>query len=88
MTPTYEERGGSFLIDFLIRFALLKNDAELSKKLGIAPPVISKIRNNKLPVRSTLILRIHDVFKIDIAAIKDAAGLPKYVRRELIKGEV
>ncbi len=56
-----------------------RNDAALSRKLGIATPVISKLRHDKLKVGATLIITIHEVFGIDIAAIKAMAGLPAYV---------
>lgn len=53
-----------------------KNDAAWSRKLEVAPPVISKIRNGKLEIGATLILRIHEEFDMSIAEIKELAGLP------------
>lgn len=38
------------LLDTLIVHLNLKNDAALSRALEVAPPVISKIRHNRLPV--------------------------------------
>jgi hypothetical protein len=39
----------------------LKNDAALSRVLEVAPPVISKIRHNTLPIGATILLRMHEV---------------------------
>lgn len=54
------------LVDGLIDRFKLKNDAELSRKLGVAPPVISKLRHNRLPIGDGLLVKIHDVFGLQI----------------------
>lgn len=59
---------GKFL-DALINQLSLKNDAALSRALGVQPPVISKIRNGKLPVGDSLILRIHRLHGMPVAEI-------------------
>jgi len=46
------------LIDFLLSENKLRNDAALSRALEVAPPVISKIRNNRMAVGASLRLRI------------------------------
>lgn len=58
------------LLDHLIERFNLKNDAHLSRKLEVAPPVISKIRHKLLGVGAVMILRIHDVFGISVADIR------------------
>lgn len=63
------------LMDHLITRMNLKNDAALSRFLEVMPPVISKIRNGKLPFGATLIIRTHEWSGMTIAEIK--AMLPK-----------
>lgn len=36
----------------------LKYDSELARVLGVAPPIVSKIRNRRLPIGPALLLRI------------------------------
>lgn len=48
------------LLDTMLKTMDLKNDAALSRRLGVAPPVISKIRNRRLPVGASLLIRLHE----------------------------
>lgn len=50
----------SGLLDAIKAKLQLKNDAALSRALETAPPLISKIRHNRLPVGDSLIVRILD----------------------------
>lgn len=68
--PTFNKKTPSDLIDLIIKKLDIKNDAALSRVLEVAPPVISKIRNDKLPVGATLIIRIHELTDISISDIK------------------
>jgi plasmid maintenance system antidote protein VapI len=61
------------LLDECTRLAELKNDAALSRALEVAPPVISKLRNDRLPLGASLIIRMHEAFGLSIADIKDLA---------------
>ncbi len=58
------------LLDAAIDHVGCKNDAGLSRALGVAPPVVSKIRHGKLPVGATLILTLHEVIGIPLATIR------------------
>lgn len=53
--------GANAFLDKVAGLLQLKNDAALSRKLEVAPPVISKIRHNRLPVGATLMIRIHEL---------------------------
>lgn len=68
--PTFNKKTPSDLIDLIIKKLDIKNDAALSRVLEVAPPVISKIRHDKLPVGATLIIRIHELTDISISDIK------------------
>ncbi len=68
----------SNLLDEVIKTQGLKNDAALSRALEVAPPVISKLRHGKLPIGSTLLLRIHDVTTWPLDKIRVLASLPVY----------
>lgn len=48
------------LFDQVINTLVLKNDAGLAQAMEVAPPVISKMRNNRIPVGPMMILRIHE----------------------------
>ncbi len=57
-----------------------KNDAQLSYRLRVAPPVISKLRNGRLELGDCLRLRITEEFDMPPALVRELAGLPAYVR--------
>ena len=58
------------LIDEVLKVTGLKNDAALAIALGVAPPVISKIRHGRLPVGATITIRLYEVTGLSIDAIK------------------
>ena len=58
------------LLDTLIENLRLKNDAALSRALEVAPPVISKIRHNTLPIGATILLRMHEISDFSIRELR------------------
>lgn len=62
------------LLDTLIEKLHLKNDAALSRALEVAPPVISKIRHNRLPVGASLLIRMHEVSDMSIRDLRFLMG--------------
>lgn len=52
----------------------LRNDAQLSRALEVAPPVISKIRHRRLPVGASLLIRMHEVSGISIRDLRNLMG--------------
>lgn len=62
------------LLDALIKQLKLKNDAALSRKLEIAPPVFSKIRHWRLPVGASMLIRMHEVSGISIRELRELMG--------------
>lgn len=65
----------NIIIDTLIDTMKLKNDAALSRAFGYAPPVISKIRHNRIPVGDSFILRAHLISGISAKKLMQLAGL-------------
>lgn len=63
------------LLDALIEKLNLKNDAALSRVLEVAPPVISKIRHNTLPVGATILIRMHEVSDFSIKELRSLMGV-------------
>ena len=57
------------LFDGVMRKLSLKNDAALSRALGVAPPVISKIRRGKLPLRYAVLVRILDITDLSMGEL-------------------
>lgn len=62
------------LLDQLRLHLNLKNDAALAASLEVAAPVISKIRNLKLPVGATILIRMHEVSEISIRDLRALMG--------------
>jgi hypothetical protein len=62
------------LLDNLIARFHLKNDAALSRALEVTPPVISKIRHNKLPIGASLLIRMHEFSEMSIAELRNLMG--------------
>ena len=58
------------VLDAIIQKLKLKNDAALSRVLEVAPPVISKIRHNTLPIGATILLRMHEVSDYSIRELR------------------
>ena len=58
------------VLDAIIHKLKLKNDADLSRALEVAPPVISKIRHNVLPIGATILLRMHEVSDFSIRELR------------------
>lgn len=64
----------SHLLDTLQATLKLKNDAALSRTLGLSPPVISKIRHRQIPVGASVLIRIHEVTELSIAVLRGLMG--------------
>jgi len=59
------------LLDELQSRFEIKNDRQLSERLDVAPPIISRIRNGKSNVSADIMIKIHEVFGLSIAEIKE-----------------
>jgi hypothetical protein len=62
------------LLDSLLQNMQLKNDAALSRMLEVAPPVISKIRHQRLPVSGAVLLRMHETTGMSIGDLRFLMG--------------
>jgi hypothetical protein len=63
------------LLDALTAHLSLKNDAALARALGVAPPVISKVRHRRLPVGASMLINMHEESKLSIRDLKKLLGL-------------
>lgn len=59
------------LLDEVKKRYEVKNDAELSRKLDVPPPTISKIRSGRISVSADMILRIHETFGMTVKEIRE-----------------
>jgi len=59
------------LLDEVKKRYEVKNDAELSRKLDVPPPTISKIRSGRVNVSADMILRIHETFGMTVKEIRE-----------------
>jgi plasmid maintenance system antidote protein VapI len=70
------------LLDTVNREFGFKNDAALARELDMAPPHISKVRNQHLPVGADMMIRLHERTQMSIASIKKLAGIPRYDEKQ------
>lgn len=68
--PEGAEYDPNRVLDAIIAKLRLKNDAALSRLLEVAPPVISKIRHQTLPIGATLLLRMHEESEFSIRELR------------------
>ena len=68
--PPGAEYDPNRVLDAIIARLRLKNDAALSRVLEVAPPVISKIRHNTLPIGATILLRMHEISDYSIRELR------------------
>lgn len=47
-----------------------KNDAAIARAVNIKPPVISKLRHGKVPVTSSMLLRLHEATGMPVAQLR------------------
>ncbi|AMO94534.1 hypothetical protein CFter6_1837 [Collimonas fungivorans] len=66
------------MLDVVISNQNLENDAALARVLKVAAPVISKVRNNVLPVGPTLLVKLHEATGMTTREIKALAGIEQY----------
>jgi len=62
------------LLDVLINFLGLKNDAALSRELRVSAPILSKIRHGVLPVSAAILVRMHEVSGLSIYELRACMG--------------
>ena len=62
------------LLDTLIARLQLKNDAALCRLLEVGPPVISKIRHKRLPIGSSMLIRMHEISNLTIRELRYLMG--------------
>ena len=68
VSPSYNPNR---VLDAIIMKLELKNDAALSRALEVAPPVISKIRHNTLPIGATILIRMHEISDYSIRELRE-----------------
>ena len=52
----------------------IKSDAQMSRELGISPPVVSSMRRGKLTAGPSMILGIHETYGVPIKKIRALLG--------------
>ena len=71
MKATHATPGAAKLLDHLMVTHELKNDAALGRALGLAAPVISKLRSGKLAMGPAHMLRVHDKYEMPFRAMRE-----------------
>ncbi|MFL6706617.1 MAG: hypothetical protein ACJ8HI_00255 [Massilia sp.] len=62
------------LLDTMRQQLALDNDAALARELDIQAPLLSKIRNGKLPVSAGLLIRMHEASGLAIEELRGLMG--------------
>jgi len=62
------------LLDAVIERFGLKNDAALCRKLCVAPPLISKIRNRRAPLGDNMLVLLHEETGLSIRELRSLMG--------------
>lgn len=62
------------LLDTVIERFGLKNDAALCRKLCVAPPLISKIRNRRVPLGDNMLVLLHEETGLSISELRSLMG--------------
>lgn len=68
--PYKAPQNPNHLLDGVILHLGIKNDAALSRLLSLAPPVISKIRHQHLPVSPGVLLKLYDASGLSIETLR------------------
>lgn len=71
MRPQYDP---NYLLDDIAHKLQLKNDAALARTLEVTAPMISKVRNFRLPVGASLLIRMHEVTGLRVRELQDMMG--------------
>lgn len=66
--------GPATMLDQVISTMNLANDAALARALEVRPPIISKIRNNKAPVTSGMLIVLHEASGMSIRDLRFLGG--------------
>ncbi len=69
--------GSNKLLDVVISSLSLKNDASLSRVLGVSPVVISKLRHGKLYIGPSMLIRIHEETGMSVREMKSFLTPPQ-----------
>ncbi|SDF59023.1 MULTISPECIES: hypothetical protein [unclassified Duganella] len=62
------------LLDNISNKLNLKNDAALARTLEVTAPMISKVRNLRLPVGASLLIRMHEVTGLPVKELQNMMG--------------
>jgi hypothetical protein len=62
------------LLNAVIATPHLKNDAALSRALGMGPPIISRVRHRGIPVGVSLLMRMHEETGLPTKALHALMG--------------
>lgn len=73
---TWKDYNPDLLLDTLIDRKHLRCDAALARTLGVGAPVLSKIRHRKAPITSEMLVRMCDLFDMDLDLLRKIGGIP------------
>lgn len=64
------------LLDSVLAYMGLKNDAALARVLSVAPPILSKLRHHKNRVSAAFLLKLYDATGLSITTLRTLLSKP------------
>jgi len=75
MQTQSQKHSVAYMLDVVLQEQNLKNDAALAREIQVAPPIISKARNEVQPLGSSLLVKLHELTGKSTKEIKALAGV-------------
>jgi plasmid maintenance system antidote protein VapI len=75
MTNNAQPANVAHMLDVVLEQQNLKNDAALARALQVAPPIISKARNEIQPLGAALLVKLHEFTGKPTKELKALAGV-------------
>jgi plasmid maintenance system antidote protein VapI len=75
-TQELKPQNPNLFLDKLLEILALKNDAALARLLEIGPPVISKLRHERVRVTASMLIKAHDATGLSIGQLREVLYTP------------
>lgn len=76
LKPVAQEQDPNGFLDRLLEHMKLKNDAAMSRALGVPPPVLSKFRHGRNRVGASFLIVAHDHTGLTLNQLREWLNVP------------
>lgn len=70
----HDHHGAAALLDWLLVYMGLRNDACLARELGVPPFTIGKLRTGAATIDADMLIRMHEASALGIAELRAGMG--------------